>query len=190
MTYDDITQQTVTGTVLASMLGLSDMRVSQLRSEGVIQRDQQRQYPLLQSVQQYCEFLRGSSRGSDTAKAEQIERTRLAKVNADLKEKQLAELEGDLLRASVVRAQDARLATILRNNLQSIPDRLASILAAESDERTVYNAMSTEIRTSLEAVIAAMESAEVDDAQLDITRRAALAALDNEDDATEDAAEQ
>lgn len=165
---------------IAGLLNITPRRVHQLAKEGVIPAPDAGAYHIWGSIQGYVKFLQ-QRRGNQQADSQQ-EATRLTKAKADLAELDREQRIGELLKASVVRAQDARLATILRNNLQSIPDRLALILAAESDERTVYNAMSTEIRSSLEAVIAAMQAAEVDDAQLDITRRAALAALDDEDE--------
>jgi hypothetical protein len=89
-------------------------------------------------------------------------------------------LIGELLRASVVRRQDFQLGRILRNNLESIPDRISAIVAAESSADLVHDLISREIRDSQDQVIEAMELETVDDAALDITRRNAKEELKNE----------
>jgi hypothetical protein len=79
-----------------------------------------------------------------------------------------------------VRRQDFQLGRILRNNLESIPDRIAAIVAAESSADIVHDLISREIRDSQDQVIEAMNLAEVDDAALDITRRNAKESINNE----------
>ena len=177
---------TCTGLELSEWLGLTDMRVSQLcNTDKVLSRDERNRYPLKQSVASYCDYLRGSTRGSDAAKREQQERTRLTSVKADLEELKHAELQGELLRAEAVQKQGAMLGTILRNNLESIPDRIAAVIAAETDPLAVHEIINNEVRNSLADIVAAMEHTEVDDARLDITRRTALEQLsesENQDD--------
>ena len=175
MTDTDINldNYTVTGKALAQWLDLSDMRVSQLASEGVLTREGKGAYPLRKCVRQYCVYSRGVSRGSDTAQAERAARTRLANVSAELKELEHSEKTGELLQAATVHQQDAALAGILSNNLLSIPDRIAPVLAAETDDGKIYDLLFEEINRSLGDVVDAMEATEVDDATLDITRREA-----------------
>lgn len=156
--------------VLAAYLGLTEMRIQQLAQEKVIEKLSHGHYDLQQCVSKYCEYIRGVSRGSDSAKAEQIERTRLTKVRADMGELEHAEKVGALIQADVVQRQGFTLAVILKNNLLSIPDRLSAIVAAESDPAEVHDLISAEVRNSLDAVIRSMETTEVDDATLDITR--------------------
>ena len=156
--------------VLAAYLGLTEMRIQQLAQDKIIEKLSHGHYDLQQCVSRYCEYIRGVSRGSDSAKAEQIERTRLTRVRADMGELEHAEKVGALIQADVVQRQGFTLAVILKNNLLSIPDRLSAIVAAETDPAEVHDLISAEVRNSLDAVIKSMESTEVDDATLDITR--------------------
>ncbi len=169
---------TLTGSAedVAFLAGITPQRVHQLVNEKRIEKTERGTFNLADTLQRYCEYLRGVSRGTDNTRDKTKHQNRLLKAKAEMAEMEAAKLRGDLLHASAVRAQDARLAAILRNNLQSIPDRVSAILAAESDAQAVYRTLADEIRASLEAVITAMQSENVEPAELDITRRAALAA--------------
>ena len=171
-----------TGKELASWLKLSEMRVVQLAQEKIIKRDDSGKFLIKNCVAAYCEYIRGVSRGSDTAKEEQKERTRLTRVKAALAELEFEEKKGNLIDAEVARRQGHALAVILKNNLQSIADRVSSIIAAESDASVVHDLISTEVLNSLDNVVKNMEQTEVDDATLDITRRESVDILEKNDE--------
>ena len=167
----------VDGTELAAWIGVTSMRVSQLVTEGVISRISRREYDLKSCVQSYCDFARRGSRGSESAKDEQAERTRLTAAKADLAELERERRVGELMLTEVVRRQDFTIARVLRNNLQSIADRVSTMVAAESDPAKVHDLINAEVTQSLESAINAMAAEEVDDATLDITRRTAAEQL-------------
>lgn len=151
---------------LANMLGLTVTRVQQLSNDGVITTLERGVYDVTSSVRGYCEWIRGKSRGSDTSKEEKQERIRLTKARASVAELNHSELVGSLVRADVVHMQDFKIGRILRNNLQSIPDRISAILAAETEEEKIYAMIDTEIRNSLDEVINAMNSETTEPASL------------------------
>jgi hypothetical protein len=62
------------------------------------------------------------------------------------------ELEGELIRVSAVEKDAQALAVILKNALLDIADRIASIVASETDEKKVYKIIDTEIRSCLDRV--------------------------------------
>jgi phage terminase Nu1 subunit (DNA packaging protein) len=167
---------------LANLVGVSARRIQQLETDKIVESLGHGVYDVAASVRGYCEFLRGRSLGSDTAKDEKLERIRLTKAKAGMAELSHAELIGDLVRKEEILRQDFSLARILRNNLTSIPDRAAALIAAETDPDKVHDLLEREIRASLDQIIDAMESTEVDDAALDITRARAREAIATDDD--------
>lgn len=80
----------------------------------------------------------------DSAVAEhETHKARLAKLKAD-------ELEGKLLDVEDVKREIMDLYRTVRSALETIPERLAAVLAGESDEAKVYQSLRQEIRDSLE----------------------------------------
>jgi hypothetical protein len=75
----------------------------------------------------------------------QAARARREAAEADLAELKLAEQRGELVRAADVRAIYARRAAALRDGLRQIPARVASVVAAESDQARCHDVLQTEI---------------------------------------------
>lgn len=102
----------------------------------------------------------GGSAGPEGTKANLILKNARAKKEMYLA--QLAELEYKQKRAeliaieSVYRVLDSAV-TACREHLMGIPGRYASILAAESDARTIETLLETEIRRALEQISEAKE---------------------------------
>jgi hypothetical protein len=73
-----------------------------------------------------------------------------ASARADAARAELLHLELDLKRGNLVRAEDVRKAAfdkarVARDRLMAIPDRLAPLLAAESDPRKVHALLASEL---------------------------------------------
>ena len=165
--------------VLAYFLGLTERRIQQLDVEDVITKIEHGKYNLAESIRAYCEFLRQSERGSVATKEEKAERIKLTRAKRRIAEHNERELAGELLRRDVVRAQDSQLAFILKANLETMPDRIAAIVAAETETETVHNIIAGQVLESLNSVIDAMGKASIDSAEIDITRREALDKMEN-----------
>lgn len=88
---------------------------------------------------------------ADAVKVEDyyVSRARREAAEASRAELALAELQGELVRAADVRASLARRAAAFREGLLQIADRLAAVLAAETDQARVHELLSGEIRTTL-----------------------------------------
>lgn len=162
---------------LGVLLGVSARRVQQMETANIVESIAHGIYDVASSVRGYCEYLRGQTLGTEATKEERTERIRLTKAKAGIAELSHQELLGDLVRRSAIRAQDAALGNILRSNLETIPDRVSAILAAESDQDEVHRILLKENRDSLEAVIEAMGQTNVDTAQLDRARQVAREAV-------------
>lgn len=167
----------VTVEELAVMLGVSGRRVQELERGNVVSSLGHGVYDLAVSVRGYCQFIKDTARGSNVTEEEKAQRLRLTKAKAGLAELNHGEQTGELVRAEQIRRQDFQLGRILRNNLESIPDRVSAIVAAEKSADVVHGLLAGEIRDCQDSIIAAMELTEVDEARLDVTRRDALEAL-------------
>jgi hypothetical protein len=77
---------------------------------------------------------------------------RKAIAEANIKEIEVAEKRKTLVDAREVELEAFRMARQLRDAILAIPDRVASILAAETDEHTVRQTLDTEFRNVLMAL--------------------------------------
>lgn len=161
---------------------LTERRVQQLAADGIIPRTERGLYPLVESVRGYVGFLQERAFGkSDTNIDSHTERTRLLSAQAEKTELEVAEIKGHLVSADIMHKQDAMLANTLKNNLLSMPDRIAALVAAESAPEKVHELITDEVLHSLQTIIEKLAGAEVDDATLDITRSIAHQYLDEQD---------
>jgi phage terminase Nu1 subunit (DNA packaging protein) len=71
---------------------------------------------------------------------------------AELARLDFEERTGTLVLKDAVSAEWFRIARLVRDAMLNIPSRLAGILTAESDQRTVHNLLEAEIRQALEAL--------------------------------------
>ncbi|ALA60199.1 hypothetical protein [Nitrospira moscoviensis] len=78
--------------------------------------------------------------------------TRERQAKAALAEIELGRRRGELVERDAVEKEAFRVGRLVRDALMNIPSRLAGILAAESDQRRVYELLDKEIRQALEAL--------------------------------------
>jgi transcriptional regulator with XRE-family HTH domain len=137
------TARSGTGNSLAKRLGVSRQRVSALKKKGRVK-------------------MIGAT--VDEKASERMHRERLAAQQTspsrqlkDLYAAKMSKLEYDKMIGAVVeKAQvekDAfRIARIIRDTLLRLPDRLAGILASESDQNKIHALLTKELRQVLEAL--------------------------------------
>jgi DNA-binding transcriptional MerR regulator len=70
-------------------------------------------------------------------------------AEARIAQLKLAELQGQLVRAADIQAELSRIFATFREAMQQIPNRLAAVLAAETDQARVHDALDVEIRNAL-----------------------------------------
>jgi len=159
---------------MAKLFNVTERRVQQLASDGIIPRADRGRYHIIESVMGYVKFLQERAYGkSATVQDSHYERTRYLKSKADLTELELAERAGKLVDADDVRKLNFKNARLTRNNLQTVADRVAPLVAAESDQKICWELINADVDRSLKAVAALLESKPIDDADLDITRKTA-----------------
>lgn len=78
--------------------------------------------------------------------------TRERHYKANLAELKYQEMIGTLVRKSDVEKEAFRVGRLVRDAILNVPSRLAGILAAESDQRKVFELLEKELRQALEAL--------------------------------------
>ena len=148
---------------LAYLAGLTERRIQQLEVEGVVIKLAHGKYDLIECVRAIVEHTRASSRGSVASEAEKNERTRLTREKRKIAEMNRRELAGDLVRVEVQRRNLYEVGREVKNNLETMPDRLAGLLAGENDKGACYSIMAAEIRTTLESLVEKLAGTLVED---------------------------
>ena len=80
------------------------------------------------------------------------EQAELARARREKLELELAELRGELVRVEDTRTQFFSIARTLRDAVLSVPNRLASLLAAETNERRIHTKLTEELALALKCL--------------------------------------
>ena len=135
---------------VASLLLLSERRVTELTDAGVIPKPKGRgQYDLTACTQGYIKFLKSESGGL------RDERKRYAKLKADLLDLKCQERTGELVKRSAVEKEAFRLGRSIRDKMQNVPARLAGLIAALSpgcNQEQIHALLTKEIHNCLEGL--------------------------------------
>lgn len=163
--FEDLRQLTCTAATLQSILDLSQGRVSQLRSEGVIVRRGTDEYALLDSLKNFIS--RYASRQGRVSADERSERTRLTSAKADRAEMEAAELRGQLVRRDVQIRDAFAEARSLRDGFMGLADRLTPDLVHLDDEVEIHRLVTREVQQVLNQLIEAEKAREAELAVLE-----------------------
>ena len=145
--------------VIARLLDLSERRVRQLSTEGVIPRAARGRYELVGAVRGYIGFLRDLALKDEVSPADYgIARARLVKAKADLAEMEASQMRGDLLPAADVTAAWTEIVALMRSRLLVLPDKIAPVVhettniaqAKDVIKNAVYEVLSEIAATNVE----------------------------------------
>jgi phage terminase Nu1 subunit (DNA packaging protein) len=116
---------------IAKLFDLTERRVQQLASEGIIPKSTQGKYKLVPSVQGYIKYLRERSVGKDSPTNEtHNERQRLLKIQANKLEFEMAVMSKDFLPKEYVKNSLFNIVTRCRSVLLGMPSKLAQEVIA------------------------------------------------------------
>lgn len=124
--------------VIAKLLDVTERRVRQLSSEGVIPKAARGRYEVVGAVRGYIRYLRNLALKGEVGAADYgIERARLVKARADLAEMEAARMRGDLILAADVIAAWTEVVALMRARLLALPDKIApQLFTAGAHETT------------------------------------------------------
>lgn len=124
---------------IAKLLMLTDRRVQQLVTEGVLPKAERGRYELVPVVQGYIRYLRDRAIPGDAADAGgpggiASDKGRLVKAEADIAEMKAAQMRGDLISVQAFTPEIERAVAAARARLLSVPSKLAPVLRPDRPE--------------------------------------------------------
>lgn len=128
---------------LGKILGISPQRVRQLVADGVIKREENRKYRLIDNVQAYYNY-----KTKDTTADFDKEHTLLEKAKRQMAELALAEKKKDLHRTSDIEIMVGGMITVFKRNMLSIPNKTAKACEGKSTAQ-ISEILTKEINNAL-----------------------------------------
>lgn len=146
---------------LAEWLGCTDRAVRDYARRGVIAAAGRGRWPLRASVGAVVEHLRAQAAGraGDGPLDLAQERARLSRTQREKLEIDICQRRGELVEAAAVERDAYKTARATRDRLLNVPDRVATLIAAETDPAAVHTLLSTEIRLALQDCIRVLSEA-------------------------------
>jgi phage terminase Nu1 subunit (DNA packaging protein) len=135
--------QIVTDVELGALAGVSARRIRQMAEDGRLERIGQNKYPLGTSIRALLEDAAGS--GS----ALQRERTRKVAADATRAELELAKAMAEVAPIDEIARAWSRKFAVIRQNLMTVPSRVATRIVGEKDERRITAVLKEEISDGL-----------------------------------------
>lgn len=143
---------------LAEILCIDPRRVQQLAKEGVIPRLTKGQYPLVESIQGYIQYLQAMAHGrSDSETGYGSQRTKLTKLKAEIQEIQLRRMKNELVPINQVIEVWGNVVTNMRSKMLSIPAKIAPRMRATKSNAEAQ----TIIKKNIEQALAELAEAEI-----------------------------
>jgi phage terminase Nu1 subunit (DNA packaging protein) len=131
------------------MLGVSQQSVSVMVEAGILPRGSAAGTWLTAYCHRIREQAAGRMGAADGGLDLVQERALLSRQHRILAEMKVAEERGSLIRVDAVKTAFATAFSNLREGLLQIPTRLSPLLAADSDQASVHNALHAEIHQAL-----------------------------------------
>jgi phage terminase Nu1 subunit (DNA packaging protein) len=123
--------------IIAKLLDVTERRVRQLSSEGVIPKAARGRYEVVGAVRGYIRYLRNLALKGEVGAADYgLERARLVKARADLAEMEATRIRGDLIPAAEVTAAWTEMVALMRARLLALPDKIAPQLFTSGAHET------------------------------------------------------
>ena len=135
----------VNAKTMAKIMDLSERRINQLVTEGVIVKDSDGQYNVMQVIIDYSKNKSGIKSGVNY----ELEHALLEKAKRETAEIELAELKGEMHRADDVKELLAGMIMNCRNKLLSMPMAVAVRLTGQKDPNAIIDILTKEVKIAL-----------------------------------------
>jgi hypothetical protein len=129
---------------LAACLGLTRPRIIQLANEGVLSRDENSKYNVIENIKRYLAY-RAESKGEMSF---DNEKTLHEKAKRELAELDLAQKKKELHCSADIEVMVGGMITIFKRRMLGIPHKMANILAGNNAD-DVYDLLTNEIHSAL-----------------------------------------
>lgn len=146
---ESIDRLTVSASVLADLLGVTERRVRQLAEEGIFTRESKGRYNLPESIKTYINMLKmesdivnsGQANGLDLDSEKAIHE-RVKRNQAEIK---LALMKGEVHKADDVKRVMVDMLTSFRTRFLNIPAKVAPLLVNKKDAGHIREILTSEV---------------------------------------------
>ncbi len=135
----------VNAKTMAKIMDLSERRINQLVSEGVIGKEPDGQYNVMQVIVDYYKNKSGVEAGINYEQ----EHAMLEKIKRETAEIELAELKGEVHRAEDVKLALCGMIITCRNKLLAMPAMVAKKLVNQSNQNVIMDILTKEVKFAL-----------------------------------------
>ncbi len=135
----------VNAKTMAKIMDLSERRINQLASEGVICKDSDGQYNVMQTITEYYKKKNGIEAGTNY----DVEHALLEKVKREIAEIELSELKGEVHRAADIKEAICGMIINCRNKLLAMPATVAVRIVGQKNPSVVIDILIKEIKMAL-----------------------------------------
>lgn len=132
------------------VLGITARRYREMAKQGIVPAVVKGKVAATEAIKAVIKYYRNRSKSGWNRAAYEDARAVATRHKAALLELELRERKGRLVDAEKVKSAAFAQGRIVRDNLLNIPDRIASILAAETDHDRTREILTAEIRQALE----------------------------------------
>lgn len=135
----------VNAKTMAKIMDLSERRINQLVSEGVISKEPDGQYNIMQVILDYYKNKSGVESGINY----DVEHALLEKAKRETAEIELGELKGEVHRAPDVKEVLCGMIITCRNKLLAMPGAVAIKLVGQKNPNVVIDILTKEVKIAL-----------------------------------------
>lgn len=151
---DSINTLTVSGSMMAKVLNVTDRRIRQYAEEGLIDKAARGKYAFISSVQKYIAFIKTNKDIEGSIQSKElnydVEHAMHEKVKREIAEINLAKIKGEVHEAEDVKHVMEHMLSNFKARLMNIPSKLAPILLARDNISVIQSMIEKEVIEVLE----------------------------------------
>jgi len=136
---------------IARLFNLTERRIQQLASEGIIPKSERGKYDLVECVRGYIKFLQDRAFGKElSALDSHTERTRLLKAQADIAELECEQMRGTLIDCEVIQEHWCMQDGAMKTKIMGLPTKVAHVVQNATTMVEIENAINRECVEALQ----------------------------------------
>jgi phage terminase Nu1 subunit (DNA packaging protein) len=136
----------VTAKELSTIMDLTDRRVNQLVTEGIIEKEIEGNFDVMKCIISYYKNKAGVEAGINY----EVERALHEKIKRETAEIQLAELRGNMHNADDVKRVLTGMLITFKSKILAIPGAVAARLTNQSNPNVISTVLTKEVKTALQ----------------------------------------
>ena len=147
----------ISARVLARLIKLSERRIQQLVKEGVLTRESNGKYPMVENIHRYIDYIGIRSRQQTDDELDQVdlnatykkEKIRLTKAQADYEEIKAKLATNQVIDVAQLELALANVFGLIQSKLLVVPERVENELIGETDKDKFHKILLEEIKEAM-----------------------------------------